>query len=628
MNRVQTHYAKLHAALPANMEIQNAWLLFNTKNDRQLYPELMRLGGRSDLTSAAGDDQDIWANWSVRRAGAAMDNGNVQRAVDILDAASQAFPDNLTVRKAVAGGYVQVGRSKEALALFKTTPMQDASAGDFQGAVGAALAANDKARLSSGCGRRCKDFRATRRFFRWRRGTSRRGATTSGRRIIVAHRWRRCPAAGQTLAHDLAYPDVSNTGHKARTKADLQQLLNPENEPFPKTTKLPPLPAYGPDPYNGRPPVALTQQQPTAQGQMPMVSAPTTTQIPIAATPAMRSPATRSTSTPLPVPAVGAPSSSTGAETASARPPRNVSKSASRAGATPPRSSSGPSGYSGQVNLPPSEENIHSTTPSPVNSTPPRQTPVYIPPPPEILPQSPSQPASTPPQPQSSVTSPETGSHPALRITTQPMDKKAAEAQALFAEQTDGQLTQGSAAQVHTLGNAPVALPSTAVRPALGANGQLPPEPTVAYNETQYTPSAQDAATGAYSAQKRQQSITPSRPSAQPPVAAPAQPGATAEPPATAAPVQPEPSKKTKHKAARTETVPTLVTAPGEQNPSQVNVPPSRAPETPSTQVPETPAPVNPGTVTTNGVSDEELQQQKPASAARSLGARATESRP
>ncbi len=132
----------------------------------------------------------------------------------------------------------------------------------------------------------------------------------------------------------------------------------------------------------------------------------------------------------------------------------------------------------------------------------------------------------------------------------------------------------------------------------------------MAYNETQYTPSAQDAATGAYSAQKRQQSTTPTRPSAPPPVAPPAQPGATAEPPATAAPVQPEPSKKTKRKAARTETVPTLVTAPGEQNPSQVNVPPSQAPETPSTQVPETPAPVNPGTATTNGVSDEELQQQ------------------
>ena len=60
------------------------------KNDRALYPALMRLGGRKDLTVAQRETvQDIWANWSVRRAGIAMDNGNVARAVDILDAATR-----------------------------------------------------------------------------------------------------------------------------------------------------------------------------------------------------------------------------------------------------------------------------------------------------------------------------------------------------------------------------------------------------------------------------------------------------------------------------------------------------------------------------------------------------------
>ena len=90
-------------------------------NDRALYAALMRIGGRSDLTVAQRETvQNIWANWSVRRAGIAMDNGNAQRAVDILEAASQAFPNNLTVRKAVAGGFARVGRAKEALG-----PLQD-----------------------------------------------------------------------------------------------------------------------------------------------------------------------------------------------------------------------------------------------------------------------------------------------------------------------------------------------------------------------------------------------------------------------------------------------------------------------------------------------------------------------
>jgi len=145
-NRVQRHYQSLREEPPADVEIQNAYLLYNTKNDRALYPALMRLGARQDLTNAQRETiQGLWATWSVRRAATAFDNGNNARATDILDAAAQAFPDNLTVRKAVAGGYLTVGRSKEALAIFKQIDLQDGSAADFQGAIGAALAANDKA---------------------------------------------------------------------------------------------------------------------------------------------------------------------------------------------------------------------------------------------------------------------------------------------------------------------------------------------------------------------------------------------------------------------------------------------------------------------------------------------------
>ena len=55
MSRVQAHYAKLKMEPPANIAVQNAWLLYNTGSDRALYPALMRLGGRSDLTVAQRD---------------------------------------------------------------------------------------------------------------------------------------------------------------------------------------------------------------------------------------------------------------------------------------------------------------------------------------------------------------------------------------------------------------------------------------------------------------------------------------------------------------------------------------------------------------------------------------------
>jgi tetratricopeptide (TPR) repeat protein len=276
MARVEQHYARLKEPAPSSIEVQNAWLLYNTGNDRALYPALMKLGGRSDLTIVQRQTvQEIWADWSVRRASAAIENGNVKRAVDILDAAYQAFPDNLTVRKAVAGGYSRVGRAKEALAIFKTVPLQDASSGDFQGAIGSALTANDKPQaelwLRQALDRYPHDSAILSLAARYEqaRGDSQR-AVEYYRASLAA-----MPSVSPVdrLAHTLVYPDQDPSAHKAVTAADLQRLLDPSNEPFRKTTKLPPLPAYGVDPYEGSAPVVLTQPQ-TAPSTVPSTTAP------------------------------------------------------------------------------------------------------------------------------------------------------------------------------------------------------------------------------------------------------------------------------------------------------------------------------------------------------------------
>jgi tetratricopeptide (TPR) repeat protein len=268
MNRVQAHYAKLHIQPPASVDIQNAWLLLNTHNDRALYPALIQLGSRPGLTVAQHETiQEIWANWSVRRAAAAMDNGNVQRSLDILDAASQAFPNNLTVRKAVAGSYAQVGRAKEALALFKSVPMQDGTSDDFQGAVGAALAAGDKTQAEQWLRQALERYPhdpailSLAARYEQARGDNQRAADYY--RASLAAMPSTSPSA--RLAHVLVYPDTDTRSHRAMTAADLQRLLDPDYEPFPKTTKLPPLPAYGPDLYDGPSPIALNPGPPSSQ---------------------------------------------------------------------------------------------------------------------------------------------------------------------------------------------------------------------------------------------------------------------------------------------------------------------------------------------------------------------------
>jgi tetratricopeptide (TPR) repeat protein len=276
LKAVQEHYAKLHQQPPADVDIQNAWLLYNTGDDRGLYPALMRIGGRSDLSLAQREMvENIWANWSVRRAGEAFDDGSYHRAIDILDAARMAFPNNLAVRKAVAGGYVRVGRAKEALALFKTVPMQGATSGDFQGAVGAALAANDRTQaeiwLRQALDRYPRDpaILSLAAQYEQARGDNERAAEYY--RASLAAMPRVSPV--DRLAHTLVYPEADTRPHKAVTAADLQRLLNPEDEPFPKTVKLPPLPAYGPDPYDGAAPVTLPPPAQPRSG--PVLNTPT-----------------------------------------------------------------------------------------------------------------------------------------------------------------------------------------------------------------------------------------------------------------------------------------------------------------------------------------------------------------
>ncbi len=367
MNRVEAHYSQLRTQAPAAVEIQNAWLLFNIKNDRALYPALMRLGSRQDLTVPQRETvQAIWANWSVRRAGAAIDNNDNQRAVEILEAAAQAFPDNVTVRKILAGGYLRTGRAKDALSIYKGILMQDAGAADFQGAIGAALGANDKTQaevwLRQALDRFPKDAGIL--------GLAARFEQTRGDNQRAADYWRASlaamPEASPTdrLAHELVNPDSDNRPHRAATAADLQRLLDPSYEPFPKTTKLPPLPAYGADPYNGSAPV--NPSQPVPQQNLWMNA-------PAAA------PVTPLTSLPAP------PFSSAGPQTDSSLPgqmafneqratpvvPQAAGRPAHASARTSARTkkSAAPPSYAGQMRLPSSEENITSASPEPVPAT-------------------------------------------------------------------------------------------------------------------------------------------------------------------------------------------------------------------------------------------------------------------
>jgi tetratricopeptide (TPR) repeat protein len=144
LNRAEQHYADQHVVPPADMEVQTAWLLYNSHADAALYQQLMIVGGRPDLTDTQRLTlQTVWVNFAVRRANEFAARGEYRRAVAILDAAAKTFPGNRAVINALASGYAAAGMPKEAVAIFRTEDLTHASPADYKAAIGSALAAND-----------------------------------------------------------------------------------------------------------------------------------------------------------------------------------------------------------------------------------------------------------------------------------------------------------------------------------------------------------------------------------------------------------------------------------------------------------------------------------------------------
>ncbi len=250
------------------------------------------------------------------------------------------------------------------------------------------------------------------------------------------------------------------------------RLDTPSLGAHPTNEELAPLPSYKPQP-SSRSPIATTFPSASAQ---PQISAP---QIP------RHRPIRCRFQSSLPIPRT----SPQGREL-HARPARRYMLTRPTLGKlssqpAPNGASSGtlplPAPLIGTVNLPPTEENIASTGPAE---------------------------AENPSLPQPDLSAQNSTPSPNPRIASQPMNADAARAQARFAAETDSQLTQGSASLIHPVPNAPGPAPPNAppnapgdqmptVKPALPAQG--------VYNVAQYTPSAQDAVSGAFSAPRQQQ---------------------------------------------------------------------------------------------------------------------------
>jgi tetratricopeptide (TPR) repeat protein len=411
LNRIESFYLLRRTPVPPALEVQHAWLLYNAGEDHALYPVLMGLDARADLTAAQRDQvRTVWANWAVRRAEYLLDHGNPLRGVQILQATAEDYPGNMAIRRAVAGAYAKIGRPEDALALYKTIPMQDATPADYQGAISAALAATDMSQAEAWLRQALARYPADPQVL----GQAARFEQARGNTQRAADFWRASLAAMPpgSSAQGLDGSLLPKGSYASPAPGEMKRLLDPGNDPNvdppAKGNTLPPLPAYGPN--------NSVSHTPSASALPPSsrwLRAPSTIPLPLS-------------------PGLTAANSSYGQGTASSviatRPaPGNQVYTGFTSGPAP-----APSPYMGKMNLPPSEETIDT-----IDST-------AAPPPGKPAPQSPR------PPPVWTATNTTSTPTPGLRITSRPMGPLAAQAQALFADQTDSQLTQGSASGIQT----------------------------------------------------------------------------------------------------------------------------------------------------------------------------------
>jgi tetratricopeptide (TPR) repeat protein len=556
ITRVNAYYANQHMRPPSEVEVQNAWLLYNTKNDRALYPALMQLGSREDLTVPQKlQIQQIWASWSIRRATTALDNGHTDRAITILDAARQAFPDNPEVQMSVAGGYLRAGVPKAALVIFKAQDLGSATAADYRGAIGAALSGGDKGQAEIWLRQALEVYPHDAEIL----GLAAKYEQSRGDNLRAAEFYKASLAAmpevnpTDRLAHTLVTPDPVRIEKRPATPGDLAVLMNPNLDEGPngpaKNIKVIQLPSYGTDPYYGKAPVILNGQK-----QRTTVVTETTTTVDSSTQIQIPTGQGNYTTTTIHHPRRKTPASSTTPQSNTPKPSSNVigpiittpDGTMETAPTVRDHPVTMPMPYrpgnrnmTGQMAIPKNEEHIK----------PPSNRPLTVH----------SVEYSSPVRDEigdglASLSAQNQQQAPAPRRSS----ARASTAQNYLNDQVDPQLLPSEPA-IRYLPNAPV---SNSLQV-----GGYSPQSNGTYQSAQYTPTPQDAAQGAYSAgqlPRQQQPVTPqqappqapqlqTKPSAQQPTNQPALSG----------------TKKTRRSSSKTQqntrTVPTLVTAPSDQ---------------------------------------------------------------
>jgi hypothetical protein len=136
--------------MPAGEQLQYGWLLLKIRDNDRLYSVVSELSASQGLSNEQQTElRRLWSSWSIQRANDMFAAGDQRRSLAILQAAAQSFPKDRNVENALAGAYLRASEAKPALAIYLTLDMSQATVAEYEGAIGAAIAARDKKRAAA-----------------------------------------------------------------------------------------------------------------------------------------------------------------------------------------------------------------------------------------------------------------------------------------------------------------------------------------------------------------------------------------------------------------------------------------------------------------------------------------------
>jgi len=144
LEQASTIYQTRGESTPIDLEVQLAWALVDSgQHDPEIPGLLNRTRNRSDLTARQlGELNEIWVDWSIRRANQAVLSKKPGEAVAILTAARSDLPNDRRLPAALASVYARQHEWDKSLSVFESWKMVEANASDYRAAAGAALSAH------------------------------------------------------------------------------------------------------------------------------------------------------------------------------------------------------------------------------------------------------------------------------------------------------------------------------------------------------------------------------------------------------------------------------------------------------------------------------------------------------